>query len=133
LIRKVKKYKLVKSADFKNKIITYLKRYDKFCFLDSNNSPEKYSSFDYLAAFASKIEYKQTNNPFEGLKQFSKKYNDWMFGYFSYDLKNDIEDLESKNIDNIHFPKIHFFIPKYIFRIIHILIDLSKYSYLNNI
>ena len=48
------------------------------------------------------------DNPFEGLKQFSKKYNDWMFGYFSYDLKNDIEDLESKNIDNIHFPKIHF-------------------------
>ena len=38
-----------------------------------------------------------------------------MFGYFSYDLKNDIEDLESKNIDKIHFPRIHFFIPQYIF------------------
>ena len=115
MIRKVKKYKLVNSVDFKNKIITHLKRYDKFCFLDGNNSPDKYSSFDYLAAFEPKIEYKQTNNPFEGLKQFSKRHNDWMFGYFSYDLKNDIEDLESKNIDKIYFPKIHFFIPKYIF------------------
>ena len=101
MARKTKKYKLVNSVDFKNQIITHLKRYNKFCFLDGNNSHDKYSSFDYLAAFDSKIEYKQTKNPFEGLKQFSKKHNDWMFGYFSYDLKNDIEDLESKNIDNI--------------------------------
>ncbi len=115
MARKTKKYKLVNSIDFKNKIIIHLKRYDKFCFLDGNNSHDKYSSFDYLAAFDLKIEYKQTNNPFEGLKQFFKKNNDWMFGYFSYDLKNDIEELESKNIDNIHFPKIHFFIPQYIF------------------
>ena len=66
MARKTKKYKLVNSVDFKNQIITHLKRYNKFCFLDGNNSHDKYSSFDYLAAFDSKIEYKQTKNPFEG-------------------------------------------------------------------
>ena len=117
MVRKIKKYKLHKSVDFKNQIITHLKGYNKFCFLDGNNSLDKYSSFDYLAAFEPKIEYKQMDNPFDGLKKFSKKYNDWMFGYFSYDLKNDKKYLESKNIDKIHFPKIHFFIPKYIFMV----------------
>ena len=37
-----------------------------------------------------------------------------MFGYFSYDLKNDIEDLESKNIDKIIS---RFIYPKYIFMV----------------
>ena len=93
-----KLYELLNVEEFKMKLIYHLSSYDKFCFLDGNDFPDKYSSFDYIAAFDSKIEYKQTKNPFEGLKQFSKKYNDWMFGYFSYDLKNDIEDLPTGSL-----------------------------------
>ena len=38
-----------------------------------------------------------------------------MFGYFSYDLKNETESLRSNNLDNIEFPNLYFFIPKIIF------------------
>ena len=35
-----------------------------------------------------------------------------MFGFLSYDLKNEIENLNSENKDNFHFPNIFFFIPQ---------------------
>jgi para-aminobenzoate synthetase component 1 len=34
-------------------------------------------------------------------------------GYFSYDLKNETEDLISENPDQLGFPNIHFFLPKH--------------------
>ena len=41
--------------------------------------------------------------------------NDWLFGYLSYDLKNDVERLQSKNEDGLHFPDLYFFQPKKVF------------------
>ena len=38
-----------------------------------------------------------------------------MFGYLSYDLKNDIEELASTNFDGLQFPELFFFQPKKIF------------------
>ena len=35
--------------------------------------------------------------------------------FFSYDLKNQIENLASENIDNLYFPLLNFFRPKYVF------------------
>jgi para-aminobenzoate synthetase component 1 len=38
-----------------------------------------------------------------------------LFGYLSYDLKNDIEELHSNNYDGLHFPDLFFFQPKKLF------------------
>jgi len=38
-----------------------------------------------------------------------------LFGYLSYDLKNDIEDLRSNNFDGLEFPDLFFFQPKKVF------------------
>ena len=38
--------------------------------------------------------------------------------FFSYDLKNEIEDLKSENLDFLNFPSLHFFQPKWVFEII---------------
>ena len=46
----------------------------------------------------------------------------------SYDLKNDIEDLSSKNIDGPEFPQMYFFQPKKVFLFTHSEVTLS---YLN--
>lgn len=46
------------------------------------------------------------------LDEFISKKNEWKFGFVSYDVKNDIENLKSNNLDNLKFPKLHFFIPK---------------------
>jgi para-aminobenzoate synthetase component 1 len=54
---------------------------------------------------------------FQALREFSSMHNDWMFGHFSYDLKNELEDLSSHNFDGVVFPDLHFFVPEIILRI----------------
>jgi len=46
-----------------------------------------------------------------------KKYADDIFGFFGYDLKNEVEDLSSNNHDGSDFPDYFFFQPKLIARI----------------
>ena len=55
------------------------------------------------------------HNAFEDLNQYQQQTKDWLFGYLSYDLKNDTEDLCSKNHDGLHFPDLFFFQPKKLF------------------
>ncbi len=57
-----------------------------------------------------------TGNPWEELEQF-KKSSDWIFGYFGYDLKNNIEVLRSKNYDDIKLPDLYFVEPESLYRI----------------
>jgi para-aminobenzoate synthetase component 1 len=81
--------------------------------MDSNNYPQQYSSYDCMLgvdAFTSvKTDY---HNAFEDLKQYQQTTKDWLFGYLSYDLKNDIEALHSSNFDGLNFPDLFFFQPK---------------------
>ena len=55
-----------------------------------------------------------TVNAFGKLKKFYDQHKEWLFGYFSYDLKNDVESLKSENHDLHRFPVMHFFQPKII-------------------
>jgi len=43
--------------------------------------------------------------------------NDWWFGYLGYDLKNELENLHSSNIDGAHFPTVQFFRPEYVIEV----------------
>jgi para-aminobenzoate synthetase component 1 len=52
---------------------------------------------------------------FEDLHQYQSQAKDWIFGYLSYDLKNDIEDLKSTNYDGLDFPDLFFYQPKKVF------------------
>lgn len=46
------------------------------------------------------------------LRAWLSEVKDFVVGYFSYDLKNLVEDLESINTDEIGFPLFHFFVPQ---------------------
>lgn len=84
--------------------------------MDSNDYSQHYSNFDCVLAvdaFTSiKTDY---HNAFDDLKQYQQITKDWLFGYLSYDLKNDIEHLQSNNFDGLDFPDLFFFQPKKIF------------------
>jgi para-aminobenzoate synthetase component 1 len=56
-------------------------------------------------------------NSFEALKAFAGNTSDKIFGYLSYDLKNQVEHLTSGNPDGIGFPPMYFFKPRYIIEI----------------
>jgi para-aminobenzoate synthetase component 1 len=46
------------------------------------------------------------------LRKWLSEAEDYVFGYFSYELKNSLEDLKSSNQDSIGFYDFHFFIPE---------------------
>ncbi len=84
--------------------------------MDSNLYPQEYSSFDCLLAVDAFTSIKtDSHNVFEDLKQYQQMTRDWLFGYLTYDLKNDIEELQSANFDGLEFPDLFFFQPKKIF------------------
>jgi len=84
--------------------------------MDSNSYPQVYSNYDCILAvdaFTSlKTDYQ---NAFEDLKQYQQTTRDWLFGYLSYDLKNDVESLKSNNWDGLDFADLYFFQPKKLF------------------
>ncbi len=89
------------------------KYFDRICFLNSNGfSHDPYSSFDWLIALGVDQELKTSGNDvFGSLKKFTDHVNDWIFGFLSYDIKNQTEDLTSSNKDNIEMDLVHFFKP----------------------
>lgn len=101
---------------FKEQLLHWAQQFREVIFLDSNNYPQVYSSFDCLLAVDA-FTLLQTDfyNAFEDLKQYQQTTKDWLFGYLSYDLKNDCESLESNNFEGLHFPELFFFQPKKLF------------------
>lgn len=101
---------------FKQQLVCWGQQFREIAFLDSNSFSDEYSSFDCVLAvdaFTSiKTDY---HNAFEDLKQYQQSTKDWLFGYLSYDLKNDVEHLKSENFDGLGFADLFFFQPKKIF------------------
>ncbi len=101
---------------FKQKLVGWGQQFREIIFLDSNSFSDEYSSFDCVLAvdaFTSiKTDY---HNAFEDVKQYKQTTKDWLFGYLSYDLKNDVEHLHSQNTDGLDFPDLFFFQPKKIY------------------
>lgn len=101
---------------FKQQLLSWAQQFREIVFLDSNNYPQKYSNYDCLLAVDSFTSIKTDfHNAFEDLKQYQQITKDWLFGYLSYDLKNDTEQLESQNFDGLSFPDLFFFQPKKLF------------------
>ena len=99
-------------------MLQWSQQFETVIWLDSNNYKQEFSDYDAIMA-VDELTSVQTNfdNAFNTLKEYQSSVNDWIFGYLSYDLKNDVEDLQSNNFDGLHFPELFFFQPKKIFLI----------------
>jgi para-aminobenzoate synthetase component I len=99
-------------------LLEWGKRFDPFILLNSNSASQQqadsYGKYDFLAA-AGAIEFLPANeNLFPALKKFHVEKPDWLFGYITYDVKNQLEKLSSDNNNGIEAPLYRFFIPRYI-------------------
>lgn len=98
-------------------------------FMDSNNYPHLYAEYDCLLAVEAftvlKTDY---SGAFEALHQYQIRSKDWLFGYLSYDLKNDLEELTSQLVDGLGFPDLYFFQPK---KLLLLQGDVLELHYLN--
>lgn len=110
------KYTIENPSDFKNKLLEWSQQFDDIVWLDSNGYHQQYSSYDAVLAVDAFTTIKTDDqDAFDKLKEYQELTSDWLFGYLSYDLKNDAEELVSNNFDGLQFPELYFFQPKKIF------------------
>lgn len=84
--------------------------------LDSNEGDSKTGEYEAILAVEAFTAIKTDHvDAFDKLKEYQETTADWIFGYLSYDLKNDVEDLFSMNHDGLEFPDLYFFQPQKIF------------------
>ena len=101
---------------FKQQLLYWAQDFREIVFLDSNQHKDAYSQYDCVVAVDAFTSLKTDQfNAFEDLKQYQQTTKDWLFGYLSYDLKNDVEMLYSANHDGLQFPDLYFFQPKKLF------------------
>lgn len=125
--RVVQKIAISDPEKFSKQLLAWVQTYETFLCLDSNYYPQKYSSFNKVVAFGVHSEL-QTNyeNAFATLDRYQKDTEDYIFGYFGYDLKNDTEKLDSNNFDGLGFPDLYFFQPE---KIIFVNTDYAEFHY----
>ncbi|TRW24363.1 anthranilate synthase component I family protein [Flavobacterium zepuense] len=116
-------------TQFKQLLLQWAQQFREVVFLDSNNYHQNYTSYDaVLAVDALTSIQTDYHNAFDELNTYQQTTKDWLFGYLSYDLKNDTEAIQSSNFDGLGFPDLFFFQPKKIFLIKD---DLVELRYLN--
>ncbi len=98
--------------------------------IDKNISrfPRDYMNFDIIAGVGFSDAVVSNLDSFENLKTFHNQNNDWLFGYLSYDLKNEIEVLSSKNNDNFQADNLSFFIPEYVLFLKNEKLEIQTYN-----
>jgi para-aminobenzoate synthetase component 1 len=116
--RQSRHYTISDAKKFLRNLLAYGSKTEKFCLLNSNRSEnipaDKYSGYDLLAGIGSIEELNIESDSFFSLQKFYEEERDWLFGFFTYDLKNEINKLSSSNFDALNFPLIHFFRPRYV-------------------
>lgn len=110
----------------KQQMLNWAARFNICCFLDDHNyglHPHAYECL--LGAGAAQVLETNAGNAFRELHAFSSGTHDWMFGHFSYDLKNETEQLTSSHPDNIGFPDMYFFVPQVVIQLQHTTMTIS--------
>jgi para-aminobenzoate synthetase component 1 len=107
-------YKPEQIEVFKLKALAWAAQFDNACCLESNEYHAGERTFDTLisAGHEAMLEA-DTGNALEQLDDFIKDADRIIPGFLSYDLKNEIEALESNHHDGLDFPDLFFFIPKH--------------------
>ena len=111
--RTIKTLSIENNPNCKENLLIWAQQFDTAIWLDSNNYKQQYTSFQAALAVdeftAIKTDF---TNAFDKLKEYQSVTKDYIFGYLSYDLKNDVEQLSSSNFDGLRFADLYFFQPQ---------------------
>ena len=106
--RKEKVFKVENINDFKDKLLFFSKSKENVILLDSNS---KKNDYEFIFSYGKISELKSFDNSLDKLDNYIKQVDDWIFGFISYDLKDEIEGFNSKNLKYFDVPNLSFFQP----------------------
>lgn len=101
----------------KENAASWVAGFDVGMVLDSNYSTHAMQLGNYELVIAAGVKHSLVSavDSFEQLKHFTDTHkHDWKFGFFTYDLKNQVEALHSAHPDGIGFPALYFFVPRHL-------------------
>ena len=114
--RTIKTFLVEDVQKLKDQLLVWSQQFETLLWLDSNNYKQQYTSFDAALAVEEFTSIKTDYlNAFEKLKEYQRITKDYIFGYLSYDVKNDVEQLSSNNFDGLDFADMYFFQPQKLF------------------
>jgi para-aminobenzoate synthetase component 1 len=100
---------------FKKQALAWACQFDHLHLFSDNGYSYPFGGFaNRLFAGCAQVCPIEPGNTFAAVQQFHDKHKDWLVGYLSYDLKNEIEHLQSKNPDHLQFPGAYFYIPQHL-------------------
>ena len=119
-MRQTAVYNISEIEFFKKRLTSWASQFEQSAVLQGTTDENSglYLKYDMLVGVDALDELFSEKDSFNNLFNFHYHKQDWLFGYISYDLKNEIEDLKSENLDFLNFPHLHFFQPKWVFEII---------------
>jgi len=109
--RQTASFNIAPYTAFKRQMLGWANQFNICCFFDDNQYHQKHASYDCLLGAGANAIFQPRQNVLGQLDAFVKQHNDWLFGHFSYDLKNEVEPLASNGIDNTIFPTALLFQP----------------------
>jgi para-aminobenzoate synthetase component 1 len=99
-------------AEFKRTLLRWSRQFDPVLYLDSNAHAENRNAFECLLAVGHTAHLQgEIGSAFGALRDFIRTPS-WAFGFMTYDLKNEIENLESRHNDGVGMPALYFFRPE---------------------
>ena len=103
-------------AELKKKLLNWASSFKFVAHYDNNDYNNNfYKRFECLSAVSNGHSFVRNagNNAWDDFENLKKQNPDnWFFGYFGYDLKNELEELSSNNKDFHTSASICFFIPE---------------------
>lgn len=108
-------FPLDNQANFKEKLFDWIAGQTVAIYLDSNGNHDRFAgeTWEVLAgAGALETLSVSSGEAFQSLKNFQHNTADWLFGGLAYDLKNELETLQSEHIDGVGLPDMLFFRPE---------------------
>lgn len=112
----------IDQQEFVQRALNWANQHSHFAYFNSNKVAYPHQGFkNILAVGAKNLLSMDDHSTFSALKalrdsvHLEKSTNNWLVGFLGYDLKNDLEDLESANRDHLGFPDAQFFNPIHLF------------------
>ncbi|MBP3942813.1 anthranilate synthase component I family protein [Sphingobacteriaceae bacterium WQ 2009] len=104
--------------NFRAQALAWAASFEECCYFDSNAYVDAYSKFESLLAVKAVTSFTATgNNTFAAVQQFiTRNKGAFIPGYFSYDLKDEIEALRTPWQSPLDFPLAYFFVPQYLLK-----------------
>ena len=99
-------------------MLNWANQFNICCLLDNHHYNFSHHRYECIVAAGSLHSLSaQAGSAFKRLQEFVDTHSDWIFGHLSYDLKNEIEVLQSSGYDGIQFPDLFLFVPQVILQL----------------